>query len=186
MFLEHRWMTWIPRMPVLLVVIAGCDDRVTQIAREAADRQAQQNTAMVQLNQEVAGGAHQLVEGDAQARKDFVAVHHDLQTERSKLDTGWDSLEDERRELAGQRRAESWLTSMTTIIGGVLLTALLLGFCRHALFAARCDEWQAELNELLLAEIISDEPKLGLGGSQPLLTRPELEVCQRVARTPPP
>lgn len=44
---------------ILLVMTNGCDDRVTQVAREAADRQAQQNTAMANLNQEVAAGTRQ-------------------------------------------------------------------------------------------------------------------------------
>ena len=109
-----------------------------------------------------------------------MVVHHDIQAERSKLDTSWTSLEDERRELAGQRRTESWLSSMTTIIGGMLLIAMLIGFCWHAVFAATHTDSLAELNELLVAEIISDDPKLGIGGSPALLTRAGPEVVERV------
>ena len=51
---------------LVLILTSGCDDeRATQIAREAADRQAQQNTAMAELNKEVASGTRQLVEADA-------------------------------------------------------------------------------------------------------------------------
>ena len=50
-----------------LLAAHGCDDKATKIAREAADRQAQQNTAMADLNKEVASGTHKLVEADAQA-----------------------------------------------------------------------------------------------------------------------
>ena len=165
---------------ILLTLMSGCDDRATRIAREAADRQAQQNTAMAKLNQEVASGTHQLVAADAEARKEIVVVHHDLQAERSKLDTSWTSLEDERREIAGQRRTESWLSAMTTIIGGILLAAMLLGFCWHAVFAATHVDSLAELNELLVAEIISDEPRFGTGESPVLLTRVGPEVGERV------
>ena len=165
---------------ILLTLMSGCDDAATRITREAADRQAQQNTAMAKLNQEVASGTHQLVAADAEARKEIVIVHHDLQAERSKLDSNWNSLEDERRELAGQRRTESWLSSMSSIIGGMLLTAMLLGFCWHAVFAATHGDSHAELNELLVAEITSDEPKLGIGGSPALLTRAGPEVGDRV------
>ena len=90
MFPKHRGTTWIPRVLVLLIVTSGCDDAATRIAREAADRQAQQNTAMANLNQEVASGTHQLVAADAEARKEIVVVHHDLQAERSKLDSELD------------------------------------------------------------------------------------------------
>src|SRR3954447_14007693 len=105
----------------LLAATNGCDDRVSQIAREAADRQAQQNTEMAQLNKEVASGSHQLVEADAKARQDIVGVHHDLQSERTRLDTSWSELESERREIAGQRRTESMLVSLSSAIGGVSL-----------------------------------------------------------------
>ena len=100
---RRKWMRWI----VMFILISGCDDRVSQVAREAADRQAQQNTSMAELNQEVAGGARRLVEADAKARQDFVGIHRDLGAERSRLDAGWNSLEDERHQIAGQRGAES-------------------------------------------------------------------------------
>ena len=91
-----------------------------EIAREAANRQAQQNTEMANLHQEVASGTHQLVEADAQARKEIVGVHHELQAERKTLDTGWNELEQQRRQIAGQRRTESML---------VPVFGLLLALC---------------------------------------------------------
>ena len=118
MFQKRNVTTWIGRI-VLVILISGCDDRATQIAREAANRQAQQNTAMADLNKEVASGTHQLVEADAQARKEIVGVHHELQAERTRLDTGWNSLEQERRQIAGQRRTESMLVPVIQA-GGLL------------------------------------------------------------------
>ena len=64
-----------------LAAMGGCDDRVTQVAREAANRQAQQNTVMAELHQEVAAGTRELVAADAKARGDIVGVHHDLQSD---------------------------------------------------------------------------------------------------------
>lgn len=146
---------------VAMILMAGCDDQATQIAREAADRQAQQNTAMVELNQEVAGGTRRLVEADAQARKEIVGVHRDLQGERLRLDTGWSALEAERRQIAGQRRTESMLIPVTQIVGGLALAVVLLGFCWYALVAARSgNDTDAQLNELLVHEILPDEPPL--------------------------
>ena len=44
-------------MILLLGSAAGCrDDGVAQVAREAADRQAQQNVELAELQKEVAGG----------------------------------------------------------------------------------------------------------------------------------
>jgi hypothetical protein len=46
-------------------MLTGCeDDRVAQIAREAADRQAQQNTQMAELQKEVVSGTKSLVDAD--------------------------------------------------------------------------------------------------------------------------
>jgi hypothetical protein len=143
-----------------LLAAHGCDDKATQIAREAADRQAQQNTAMAELNKEVASGSHKLVEADAEARKEIVGVHRDLQAERSRLDTGWSELEGERRQIAGQRRTESMLVPMVSLLGSILLVSMLLRFCWHTLVAARTSG-EAELNELLIQEVLVQDPKIG-------------------------
>ena len=115
-----------------------------------------------------------LVEADAQARKEIVGVHHDLQAERTRLDTSWNELEGERRQIAGQRRTESMLVPVTSLVGGGLLVVVLLGFCWYALVAVRRgDDTDAELNELLIHEILPDEPPLlSVGSRPPALLRP--------------
>ena len=134
MLQDRNPRTWIL---IILTLTTGCDERATQIAIQAADRQAQQNEVMTELNKEVAGGTRHLVEADAQARKEFVAVHRELQAERSRLDTGWTALEKERRQIAIQRRTESMLVPAISLIGSLLLVIVLLGFCWYALFASR-------------------------------------------------
>jgi hypothetical protein len=168
--------TWIGRI-VLAILISGCDDRATQIAREAANRQAQQNTAMADLNKEVAGGTHQLVEADAQARKEILGVHHELQAERTQLDTGWNSLEQERRQIASQRRTESMLVPVMQAGGLLTLVIALLGFCWYALVSLRnSDDTDAQLNELLIHEFLPDETtRLLSGHSWPLLDQPRTD-----------
>jgi hypothetical protein len=152
---------------VSLILINGCDEEAAQIAREAADRQAQQNMAMAELNKEVAGGTRQLVEADAKARQEIVGVHHDLQAERSRLDTGWNELELERRQMAGQRRTESLLAPVIQAAALAALAAILLGFCWYALVAnRRSDDTEVQLNELLICELLQDEPLL-LSSDQP-------------------
>src|SRR4051794_3653286 len=153
---------------IVLILMSGCDDRVTQVAREAADRQAQQNIEMAQLNKEVASGSHQLVEADAKARQEIVGVHHDLQSERTRLDTSWSELESERRKIAGQRRTESMLVSLSSVIGAVSLVVTLFGFCWYALVSARRDDGtDSQLNELLVQELLGEQPlKLPVDQSQ--------------------
>jgi hypothetical protein len=141
--------------------MSGCDEEAVRVAREAADRQAEQNTAMAELNKEVAGGTRRLAEADAQARKEVIGVHRDLQAERARLDSGWDDLEQERRQIAGQRRTESMLVPATKIVGGLALAIVLLGFCWYALVAMRRgDNIDGELNELLICEVLADESPL--------------------------
>jgi hypothetical protein len=133
---------------ILLLATTGCDDSL-QIAREAANRQAQQNTVMGKI-----------VDADANAHQQIIGVHHDLQAERVQLNNGWNKLEDERREIAGERRTESMLVSVTKLGGGGLLVLLLLGFCWLVILAARHDHPQAELHELVLDEVLSEKPPL--------------------------
>ena len=106
---NQRLKIWIACLTMLVNLVNGCDDRVTKVATTAADRQAQQNLAMAELNKEVAAGTQSLVKADAEARKEIVGVHRDFQAERTRLDTSLAALEDERRQIAGERRTESIL-----------------------------------------------------------------------------
>jgi hypothetical protein len=159
---------------VLVILITGCEDRATQIAREAASRQAQQNSAMADLNKEVAGGTHKLVEADAQARTEILGVHRDLQAERTRLDTSWYALERERKGIATQQRTESILAPAIQAGGLTAVVAVLLGFCWYALASCRkCDNTDRELNELLVGEFLPDKSSRCLSGpSRSLLDRP--------------
>lgn len=59
----------------ILPTIAGCRGDVVEIAREAADRQASQNTEMIRLNREVAAGTERLVEADAQSLRSLLLAY---------------------------------------------------------------------------------------------------------------
>jgi len=151
----------IRRLAILSILLAnltvGCDERVSQVAREAADRQAEQNLAMAELNRQVAGGTRSLVTADATARREIVSVHHDLQAERQQLDTGWEALEAERRQLAGQRRTESLFVPALESAGIVLAVGMLLAFLSRALTGLQTNESvDAELNELLVAQLLAE------------------------------
>jgi hypothetical protein len=165
MFQKVRRMTWI--LWIVLIGMIGCDDRATQIAREAANRQAQQNTTMSELNKEVAGGTRELVAADSEARKAIVGVHRDLQAERTRLDTSWDALEKERQHIAAERRTESILGPAVEVFGGIGLAIVLLGFCWYALVAVHRDNTSdAQLNEVLVCEMIADDSPLISHGEQ--------------------
>ena len=71
------------------------------------------------------------------------------------------------------------LVSVTKLAGGGLLLAMLLGFCWLVLFSARSDEPQAELNELVLREILTEEPKLLSETSRPLISHADPILDER-------
>src|SRR4051812_5681724 len=158
MFLNRLSTTSILLATLPLIATSSCsDNRVTQVAREAADRQAQQNTEMAQLNKEVASGSHQLVEADAKARQEIVSVHRDLQAERSRLDTSWGQVQEERRLIAAERRTESMLVAVANASGYFFLVVVVLGFCWYALVRVRQgDGTDEQLNELLISEIVPE------------------------------
>lgn len=144
---------------MLITFATGCsDDRVAQVATQAADRQAEQNDTMAKLQQDVTGGTKQLVEADANARHEIVAVHHDLQAERTRLDTNWTALEDERKQFAGERRTESLWVPVVQLLGTLFLVVTLLGFSWYALVRLRTDTaTDAELSELLVHELAAGQ-----------------------------
>jgi hypothetical protein len=166
MLQERTPRTWIL---IILTLTTGCDERATQIAIQAADRQAQQNEVITELNREVAGGTRHLVDSDARARKEFVSLHRELQAERSRLDSAWTALEKERRQIAMQRRTDPILMPAISLIGSLLLVIVLLGFCWYALVASRHgDDDDAELSALLVSELLVEDVPLGSANNQPV------------------
>jgi hypothetical protein len=143
----------------LVILTIGCDERVTEVARESADRQAQQNTVMAALHQEVASGTRSLVKADAQARHELLVVHRDLQAERQRLDTSWNSLESERQQIAARRQTESLLVPLLKLGGGAVLAVVLLAYLWHVLVGLRTgDPADVEFQELLVEQLLTDSP----------------------------
>ena len=131
------------------------------MATQAAERQAQQNTEMARLNREVAEGTRRMVEADAEARKEIIAVHQEIQSERASLNDGFETLEAERKQMAQERRTESILVPAAKTTGVALVAVVVVGFCWIVLFGLRrSDTTDAELTELLIHDLVRDEPRL--------------------------
>jgi hypothetical protein len=158
--MSTKLILMIGTIALTISMTGGCMTEPGEVAREAANRQAQQNTEMARLNREVASGSHQLVEADAKAREELVGVQRDLQAERTRLDSGWTDLNQERRDLVAERRTESMLVSIGKAVGYLLLVVVLLGLCwRMLVVAGDGNASDAELNELLIDEIVTCEVK---------------------------
>ena len=149
-----------------LTLLVGCDEedrhkQVAEVATQAAERQAQQNTEMARLNREVAEGTRRMVEADAEARKEIIVVHQEIQSERASLNDGFEALEAERKQIAQERRTESVLVPAAKATGVALVAVVVVGFCLLLLFGLRrTDASDAELNELLIHDLVSEHPRL--------------------------
>lgn len=165
---------------VALIWMSGCDERVVEVAREAADRQAAQNQQMGELQKEVARGTRSLVEADASARREIVGVHRDLQAERQQLGSGWHDLEIQRQRIAKERRTESLLVPLASTVAGAALVIVLLGFLRQLLASSHSsDPADAELNELLVEQLLAVES--GAGETPGMSLEPNERIAGRVA-----
>ncbi len=76
-------------IPIAIVVIAiGCQsdsDRVAELASRHATQQAELSRETVRLQTELIEGTQQLVEADAQARRDFLELEGKLDDQRAEL-----------------------------------------------------------------------------------------------------
>ena len=153
----------IPILPAALLA-AGCssgDERLARFAEAAAERLAEQNRRMADLQKEVAEGSRKLVEADAKARSDFASLHKDLQSERSEVGRQRDALEEERRDIASQRVTDPLVAAAVMDAGLLVACALPLVLCWHLLRRSeRDDPADALVAEVLLADLVADRPLL--------------------------
>ena len=172
-----RSITWILLLfGPFLALLSGCNDdgRVVAVAREAADRQAQQNTHMAET-----------VRAETQAHQEMARLQRDVQAHQAEIGRQRDVLEAERREIAQQRRSESLLAPMMESFGLLLAVALVLGFCWSLLIGLNREgepEYTAVANELLLQELILEQPEaVPAAGAPTAITA--LPVAQSVGQT---
>lgn len=155
----------------LLMMILGCestDHRLMTISQQHAAQQAQQNQKMAELQQEVAEGSKRLVEADAQARQEFVAIQHELRQEQARVGQQRDVLESERKDLAAARQRDPIVAAAILDTGLVLACLLPLAVAVYALWATRhTGETDQAVMELLVEEIVADQPRLLLRPATP-------------------
>jgi len=138
-----------------LATLAGCEDENSKLARMADDfarRQAEQTQQVVELQREVAEGSRQLVEADARAREDMAALHREVGRQQ-------DQLEADRRAFAAQRRMDPIVASAITNAAWLLACLLPLVLCWYLLHS-RPNEDDAAVNDVLIGELIAEQPVL--------------------------
>jgi hypothetical protein len=154
---------------LLIVLATGCssneDQRLVQLAREADQRQADQNHAMARQNEQIVEATKQLVEADAKSRQELVSLERDMQVERADIGHERDLLEAERKELSNARQRDSLLVEVLgdgIALAACLLPLILAWYLLHGLRSQNSDE---ALGELLVMELAADN-------SSPLLPGP--------------
>jgi len=136
----------------VLAAILSCDDSATQVAREAAQRQAQQNNEMARVTSESAATTRRLVEEQGQSR-------HELHAERTQLSAGWNDLEVERQAIAGARQTDSRLATVVRGGGATLAALLALGLAWLTLFGmSRRDDSEDIVCDILITDLTSNCP----------------------------
>jgi Flp pilus assembly protein TadB len=152
----HRLFLFLLAVIFLLVAFSGCDD------------DERQKTSRAQA--EVAEASRQLVQADAKARGEIVALQRDLQQGQAELGRQRDQLENDRRQYADQRNRDTIVANVILDVGMILacLLPLILGI---ALVLGLRDHTQTDsaLTEILVEEIASDQPML-LPGTRPSAT----------------
>ena len=146
---------------MLILLIVGCDtdERLVKLASKAADRQAEQNKEMARVNQSVAEGTKSLITEHSQSRKELTGLQKDIQSQQTDVNHQRDQLEVERRQIAGQRLTESRLGPVLRSLVIVALGVTTIGFCGYLLVRLYQPN-DDPLGELLLEDLVSEEPKL--------------------------
>lgn len=142
--MKQEWMGGI--LILFCLMATGCPsefERLADFAERSSHEQAKQNLEMVKLNEELARNNQQ------------------IQAERMELNDRFSELELERRRLHHERRSElAWAESLR-FLATLIAASLPLFLCAFLIWAATKNKSDQQLlNELLVAELTSNKPRL--------------------------
>jgi hypothetical protein len=153
---------------LVMLAITSCgsnDERLLEMAREDAARQAETQRQASELQRQLAEGSRQLVESDAKAREKLIALQRDLRADQAEIGRQRNQLEGDRREIAAQRHRDPIVAAVLLDIGIVLACLLPLAVCIYVLRSTRrAGESDDALTELLVEELVAERPRLSAGG----------------------
>lgn len=151
-------------MMVLLAMSIGCsspDTRLAELARSTSQEQVEQNERMAVLQQEVAAGSRQLVEAESRRSTEFLSLQRDLQTQSAEISRQLDALEDERKELARERRTVPVIASAINATVTLIACLLPLVVCIYLLLPQQSQVQAQALTDLLIEELASRHSSQG-------------------------
>lgn len=157
-------------VPVIMIAI-GCQndgDRITRMATQHAEQQAELSRDTVQLQTELVDGTQQLVGADAQARRDFLELEARLDTQRALIDRRSEELAKARLELATQQSRDPIIADAVLSLGTILGCMFPLLFAAYMLRSHSHHSDDQVASEFLLDEIVAGHPFLAaLGQAEP-------------------
>ena len=149
------------------LLLGGCGpphNELTPVVEEMTRRQAAQQEAVVRQSQDLSKASQQLVESDAQARRELAKwqaeVQSQIESERQAVDQERDSLEGERREIARQRHRDPLIAAALIQAATLLVAIMPLVLVLFLLRAARNEPADIPLAELLVHELSAEQPLL--------------------------
>lgn len=155
-------LTFVPL--IFLLLVTGCADdsaRIAGVAHHAIESQTQQNEELARLSGEVVASSRDLVAQDAIARNQILEAQQNLQGQQTDLGLQRDDLEQERRRLAAQRRFESLLAPIVSVLGNTFLCLLPVAVAGYALLLSQNSVPEmAAVGEILLNEMVAESPRL--------------------------
>ena len=156
----------------LALAMVGCgespdmrDQRLAEFARQSMAEQQKQNAriadqskAVVDESHQLAKAAKELVNLDAQARRELLAAQSELTSQLSQqqsvVDAKRDELEQERREIAGRRNRDPIIASVIKHTGLILGCLAPLAICAYVIRQMQSQEPDhAAVAELLVQEL---------------------------------
>ena len=156
----------------LALAMVGCgespdmrDQRLAEFARQSMNEQQKQNAriadqskAVVDESHQLAQAAKELVNLDAQARRELLAAQSSLTSQltqqQSVVDAKRDELEQERREIAGRRNRDPIIASAIKHTGLILGCLAPLAVCAFVIRQMQAQEPDhAAVAELLIQEL---------------------------------
>lgn len=141
---------------LILAGILGCsrdDESLTELAQESMRQQARQN-------EEIAKASRELVEADAQARRELIIAQQGLQDQQAEIHAQHSALESERKEIARQRSRDPIVAAAIVTLGTLLAAVAPLVLAWFVLRAVQPHDHDQALGEILAIELTNDKPVL--------------------------
>jgi hypothetical protein len=150
-------------LTVIALIAIGCstgDERLVELSREGAERQAEQNRLVETNNRQVLEATNRLVEADAKSRTENIELHRQIEAERSGVNQQRDALEQERRQIAAERNRDPIVAESIGAAAALIAAILPLLVCLVLLRGLFHKSDGEALAEILIEELVSEHPLL--------------------------